>query len=143
MTRPRTGMTLSELLIVVVVVGILAAVAIPSYTKAIERSYRRQAQDLLLTIYDGERVYFFSENEYKGGLRDASPSSDWRAIFTDNPNFGGIPVTFKVDAFGPPATFLATAMRNGSGATMSITEQRDWCGVPGNNDPSNCPGWPP
>jgi prepilin-type N-terminal cleavage/methylation domain-containing protein len=123
----RTGFTLMELLVVVIVIAILAAVAIPNYRRSIERGYWRQANDLLLTIYHGERAYFLTNNKYHGPL-DASKSMDeWRKIHMDNPNTGGIPVDFRVTAAAAPPGFKATAKRVGGpcdNKTQTIDEQR-------------------
>lgn len=125
------GFTLAEALIVVVILAILAAVAIPNYRRSVERGYWRQAQDLLMAIYSGERVYFFRENAYKGGLGPASTMEDWRTIDIDNPNLGATPqVEFSVTASGtgPTATFTATATRKGGGPcdtkTLTIDQAR-------------------
>ena len=60
-TRPRApltaGMTLTEVLIAVSIVAILASLALPQYRKKLEVNYRQQAQDLLTTIYYGERAF--------------------------------------------------------------------------------------
>ncbi len=143
--RRRFGMTLMEVMIVVVVMGILAAVAIPSYQKAVEHGYRREAQDLLLTIYSGERSYYFAEKAYLGGLTSGSPQSEWRKIFVDNPKLGSVPVDFSVDS-PTPDTFTSTATRSTGTVprSMTINELREWCGGDSNPDNSNCQGsWPP
>jgi prepilin-type N-terminal cleavage/methylation domain-containing protein len=49
----RRAFTLTELIIVVVIIAILAAMAAIGYTKTVERSYWREARDILLTVYAG------------------------------------------------------------------------------------------
>ena len=52
------GFTLIELMITVAIVGLLAAVALPSYTQYIVRAGRADAQDKLTeVIYQQERFY--------------------------------------------------------------------------------------
>lgn len=46
--RLQTGFTLIELMIVVVIVGVLATVAVPSYQSYVERSHRANARAALL-----------------------------------------------------------------------------------------------
>lgn len=107
-SESRAGVTLIELMVVVIVVGILASVAIPSYRKALERSYLREAEDLLLTIYTGQRAYFFLTGDYLA----APPADNWRDFHMDDPNItAAIPVSFVVNESG--VTFTATAERSG------------------------------
>jgi len=52
------GVTLLELMVVVVILGILTAIAYPSYTQFVERAKRTEARALLLQIaVDQERFY--------------------------------------------------------------------------------------
>ena len=48
--KKNSGFTLLEMLIVIVVMGILVAVAIPSYTRYVVRAQRVEARDTLQTI---------------------------------------------------------------------------------------------
>ena len=120
------GVTLIEVLIAVSIVAILAAMAVPQYRKTLEVNYRQQAQDILTTIYYGERAYRLANNKF------VVPAS-WSDIFMDDPHAGAPPpIDFAVTA-AAANTFTATATRAaGSGScasqTVSIDETRTMAG---------------
>jgi type IV pilus assembly protein PilE len=64
------GFTLIELVIVVLIVAILAAVAIPSYRRYVVRSHRVDAQAALLDLAAREERFFYSKNAYTNDLAD-------------------------------------------------------------------------
>ena len=116
-----------ELMTTVVIIGILAAVALPNYQRAIEESYWRQSQDTVINIYNGERAYFFVQTPttYFGPIAAGATQATWRTIYVDNPNTGVVPVTFAVTA-ADDTTFTAKATRdNGSCAGKEITIDQD------------------
>jgi len=53
----RKGFTLIELMIVVVIIGILAALAIPRFMQATTKSKQSEAKGILKQIYTMERTY--------------------------------------------------------------------------------------
>jgi type IV pilus assembly protein PilE len=62
------GFTLVELMITVVIVGILAAVAYPSYDKFVTKGRRSDAQQLLTEIASKEAQYLFDARSYTATL---------------------------------------------------------------------------
>ena len=51
------GYTLTELMMVTVLLGVTASFAIPSFTKGIDRSYRRNAENQLRVIHSANYIY--------------------------------------------------------------------------------------
>ena len=53
----KKAFTLIELMIVIVILGIIAAFALPGFTKSIEKSYVRDARNNLMAIYDTDNPF--------------------------------------------------------------------------------------
>jgi type IV pilus assembly protein PilA len=66
----RKGFTLIELMIVVVIIGILAALAIPRFMQATTKSKQSEAKQILKQIYTMERAYRQEEGVYTLNLGD-------------------------------------------------------------------------
>jgi type IV pilus assembly protein PilA len=58
MTRTRTAFTLIELLIVVVIIGILAAIAIPKYAETKAKAYEATLKSDLRDLVTAQEAYF-------------------------------------------------------------------------------------
>lgn len=69
--KKKRGFTLIELMVVVIVVGILAAAAIPIYKFAMMRAYSSEAKATMGTIRSSELVYA-TEND-----TDGDPTNDY------------------------------------------------------------------
>ena len=59
------GFTLIEIMIVVAIVGILAAIAIPSYFDSVRRSARADARASMLTMMQQQERFFTQNNTYQ------------------------------------------------------------------------------
>ena len=87
MKRNQTGVTLLELMTVVLVIGILSAIAIPSYRQYTMRAQRSDATAALLRIASAQEKFYLQNNTYTttvgaGGLNLGSGNSErgWYTI---------------------------------------------------------------
>lgn len=65
----NNGFTLIELMVVVAIIGILAAIAMPNYSAYIVRSSRAAAQTELLQLASLQEKIFLNSNDYTPNLR--------------------------------------------------------------------------
>ena len=68
----QRGVTLIELVVVMIIVGILAAVAIPSYRNYVLRSQRSDAKDALLVLATQEEKHYLQCNAYAATIAAAT-----------------------------------------------------------------------
>ena len=64
MRNVRKGFTLIELLIVVVIIGILAAIAIPKFANTKEKAYMASMKSDLRNLVTAEEAYFSDRTSY-------------------------------------------------------------------------------
>ena len=62
--RNKTGFTLMELLVVVLIIGILAAVALPQYKKSVEKAKFTKYIGWARRIYHAQNEYYISNGEW-------------------------------------------------------------------------------
>jgi len=135
--RPCTGFTLIELMIVVVVVGILAAVAFPAYTTQIKKTRRAMAKaDLLELANFMQRVHTETGCYNPGPDNDCSTAADAAAPtlpFTQSPKDSNAKYyTLSVsvsgaDTFTLTATPISGTTQDGDGLlTIDQAGRRGW-----------------
>ena len=73
MRSVQRGVTLIELMTVLVVVAILASIAVPSYRTYLLRAQRSEATTVLLHIQSAQEKFFVQNNAYATDLSSASP----------------------------------------------------------------------
>lgn len=84
---PPRGFTLIELAIVIAIIGFLAAIVYPGYTRQIVRSNRADAQQALIRMaQQAERVYtqrgsYVGSEELEAGLSSLISESEQRGIY--------------------------------------------------------------
>ena len=73
----KIGFTLTELLVVVIIIGIVATLALPMLVKTIEKAKLGEAGSNLNLIRTGEKIYF---------LEYATFTNDFTMLDIENPN---------------------------------------------------------
>jgi len=69
--KQNQGFSLVELMIVVAIIGLLAAVGVPQYQKFQARARQSEAKITLGSLYTGEQSFFSEWNHYTRSLRNA------------------------------------------------------------------------
>jgi type IV pilus assembly protein PilE len=109
------GFTLIELMIVVAIIGILASIAVPAYTRYVQRSKRVDCEGVMISIANALERRFTQINSYATG---------------------GLPAGFSCPSGGGAATYtLALPAANLTATTYTITaaptgsQSGDACGT--------------
>lgn len=113
------GFTLVEVLIVVIIIGILAAIGIPQFASAIEKARGGEARAGLGHIQTAEKIYYAENDTYTQSQTDMDLSlTETYWSFSINTPTGG---------------YVATALRTGSGPYAGQTLIMDQDGTMNGN----------
>jgi type IV pilus assembly protein PilE len=104
MQDAQRGVTLIELMTVVVVLAILGSIAVPSYRSYLLRAQRSDAKTALLQVQAAQEKFFLQNNNYTANLATAPPGGLGLATESSN-GFYAIAVNLAADA----QTYTATA----------------------------------
>ena len=86
--RTKQGFTLIELLIVVVIIGILAAIAIPKFSSTREKGFRAAMMSDLKNLASQQELYHNENYIFASSLADADAVSSEGVTITINENTG-------------------------------------------------------
>ena len=116
-TNSRKGFSLIELLIVVVIIGILAAIAIPKFANTKEKAYIAQMKSDLKNLASAQESYFSDKNTYADATQIQAAPYSW----TISGNAGGtsnVAPTLTQSAAGWSAVLVDSRVAS-TGATKS------------------------
>ena len=68
--KNRKGFTLMEILIVVLIIGVLAAIALPQYQKAVLKSRFSALMPIAKSIANGNEIYYMEHGSYASNPAD-------------------------------------------------------------------------
>jgi type IV pilus assembly protein PilE len=117
----KKGFTLIEVLIVVIILGILATLALPQFTKTVERAKRSEALTNIAAVQTGLKIYVLEQDgDYTdatlGGL-DSEITEKYWAITISGLGVGTYTIT---------ATRDASAHADYASKTLIIDQDGDW-----------------
>jgi len=117
----RKGFTLVEVLIVVIIIGILAAIGIPQFAASIEKAKGGEARAGLGHTQTGEKIYFAEHEMYTNSTADLDISLSQKYW------------AFSIAVTTPSLAYTATATRSGSASRAGQTITMDQDGTMGGN----------
>jgi type IV pilus assembly protein PilE len=114
--RRQAGVTLIELMIVVVIVAILATIAVPSYRKYTIRAHRTEAKTALMRLQAKQEAYYLQNNGYADALADVG--------FADGKSENGVYTLALVTAMDKQS-YTASAAPTAGGGDGGVTMTDD------------------
>ena len=115
----KTGFTLVEIMVVIIIIGVLATIAIPNYSKTVDRSRLQDAMQQLTTLHAANMIY----RAQSGTGYLAATYSGSTAVRDINENLGIniIANGFAYSYTGTATSFTATA-NLGTAYTVTVRE---------------------
>jgi len=118
-TKNTKGFTLVELIVVIIVVGVIAGLAIPRYSRGIEQSYENDATLQLKAIHSTNKIRFIRTGQYW-------PVNQVNMDLGEINNNLGLSiiannVTYECDGVVSGLEYTCTAVRNGALGTFTLT----------------------
>lgn len=101
------GFTLVELMVVIAIIGILAAIAVPKFGAATDSANKAKIQADLRTLDSAISMYYAKDGKYPESLQKLAPDFIAAVPTVPSPYKGTAGLTYKFDNEGTSPTYRA------------------------------------
>ncbi len=120
--KKQNGVTLIELMVVVVIVAILAAIVLPNYQSYVMKSHRSAAINAIMNLGSVEARYYTTNNSYSSSMTTLGYASDPMPVLSTANHYYDLSVQPPTAANPIATTFILQAVPVG-------TQANDACGT--------------
>lgn len=131
--KRQTGFTVIELIVVIAVIGILAAITIVAYNGIQAEARDTQRKSDIITITKGLELYYAENRAYPTSGGSTAINSGWST--TADASWAGLAALLKPHIGAMPVDPVSTPSKNVTGATTGIynyayyVNKGNWCGA--------------
>ncbi len=116
------GFTLQEILVVLIIVGVLAALALPNYTKMKDEALNKVAKSTLALVRAGEQIYRMEYGTYVAGNANSGDATLNTNLKLTIPTGADSKWEYRAAAPGFPAANTFTGRARRTDGTSKV-----WC----------------
>jgi type IV pilus assembly protein PilA len=125
MTRTKTGFTLIELMIVVAIIGLLAALAVPNFIKFQTRARQTEARANLKAIWTDQKAYYADKATYYDELNVIGFAPEFNNRYAYFGGGGGVETRNGIP-LPAPAPAASTCATGPMGIATITADQNRW-----------------
>lgn len=127
--KKRLGFTLTEIMIALVIIGVIAALALPSYRIQMLKIKNQEAIRVLMALWEAEKDYYRGNGVYTDNIADLAveipPMKNFTNLvlltnFPEGGGCGGPIVTFRIRVDSMDSSYRIFILENGSFFCLSL-----------------------
>ncbi len=128
--KSQSGFSLVELMIVVAIIGILATVAIPNFSRFQAKARQSEAKTNLAALFSSEKAFFAEWTQYYTDFRDIGVAPEGQLRYH---------MGFTAAGVAPLPPFIGST--NGGGVGTAFNTTIAWARAPGSTLHASIPGY--
>jgi len=121
----KKGFTLLELIIVIIVIGILASIALPRYMRVAERARLAEAKNMLSSLRSSQIRYYAQHQEYSASIDKLDIETGTEKYFNYTAADGNTTIPTTPAAINAIGYGVRTDTEQGNFATYTIAIDED------------------